>query len=67
MKFYISEKEAKGLGFTHHGYAYGLPVWVDPESITIAIKFFPFEYLFDIIEVFLALTGAPLALKIGKK
>ena len=26
--FYISERQAKKLGFTHHGSYYGLPVWI---------------------------------------
>lgn len=46
---YISEKEAALEGFTHHGWYYGIPIWIAPdhEDCLVSVKWTPLEYVFD--------------------
>lgn len=59
MKIYTSAKEAKALGFTHHGSLYGVPVWIDPDphDFKVAVKCIVFEPLVDLIEVMEHIMG----------
>lgn len=46
MLGYITEKQAKKLGATHHGSYYGIPIWmgdVNGECPLVLAKFYPFE------------------------
>lgn len=47
MLGYMTAKEARSLGFTHHGKYFGIPIWVAPESpdFPVATKWAPMEYL----------------------
>ena len=46
MLGYMTAKQAKALGFTHHGKYYGIPIWVAPDSdFMVATKWAPMEYL----------------------
>lgn len=45
MLGYLTAKQAKKEGFTHHGSYYGIPVWMsdDPEAPMICTKWAPLE------------------------
>ena len=45
---YMSAKEAKEKGFTHHASYYGIPIWFgdNEESPLVSAKWSPLEYLF---------------------
>jgi hypothetical protein len=71
---YIGEKEAKYIGFTHHGSYYGFPVWIaDDEDFSVAAKFHILEWVIPVIsyvEMFISnLMGYEEAFmfKIGEK
>ena len=52
MLGYMSAKEAKGNGFTHHGSYYGIPCWIAPESgFMVATKWAPMEFVMSIAHV----------------
>lgn len=53
MLGYMTEREAKQDGFTHHGNYYGIPVWIgDPHGeFRVATKWAPFEYLMTLAHV----------------
>jgi hypothetical protein len=58
MLGFMSAKQAKAAGFTHHGSHYGIPVWIgDPEGdFMVATKWAPAELLmtlFHYIEGFI--------------
>lgn len=57
MLGYMTEREAKENGFTHHGKYFGIPVWVAPDNdFMVATKWAPMEYVmtaFHYIEGFL--------------
>lgn len=44
---YMTAKEAKELGFTHHGKYFGVPVWLAPDNpdFPVATKWEPMEYV----------------------
>jgi hypothetical protein len=55
MLGYMTAKEARSHGFTHHGSYFGIPVWVgNPEraddvgGVMIATKWAPMEYLMTV-------------------
>lgn len=56
---YMSAKEAKAQGFTHHGKYFGIPVWLgnpEQEGMAVAAKWAPMEHvltLFHYIEGFM--------------
>lgn len=57
MLGYMTARDAKGYGFTHHGAYYGIPLWVAQEPVFMAAtKWAPLEYLmtlFHYIEGFM--------------
>lgn len=58
MLGYMTIKEARSLGFTHHGKYYGIPLWIgDPDGeFRVATKWMPMEYVmtvFHYIEAFI--------------
>lgn len=47
MLGYITKKQAKNIGITHHGSYYGIPLWmgaIDGDSPMVFAKFYPFEF-----------------------
>jgi len=54
MLGYMTERQAKANGFTHHGSYYGIPVWIrDPHGeFCVATKWAPFEWLMTAAHVF---------------
>lgn len=51
MLGYMTEKEAKEYGFTHHGSYYGIPLWMgdfESEAPMIATKWSPLEHVMTI-------------------
>jgi hypothetical protein len=61
---YMTAKEAKAQGFTHHGSYFGIPVWIgNPgEEMLVATKWEPMEYLMTaahVVEGFLRGTFYP--------
>lgn len=64
---YMTAREAKAQGFTHHGKYFGIPVWIgNPESedggMTVATKWAPMEYVMTLahyVEGFLRSTLYP--------
>lgn len=48
---YITEQEAKELGFTHHGRYYGIPMWLAPREpdFPVAAKWHPLHYLMFVL------------------
>lgn len=63
MLGYMTKREAVANGFTHHGWYFGIPCWIAPESgFMVATKWAPFEYVmtaFHAIEQFLRLLFLP--------
>ena len=53
MLGYMSAKQAKAQGFTHHGKYFGIPVWIgNPgEEMMVATKWAPMEYLMTVFHV----------------
>jgi hypothetical protein len=54
MLGYMTAKEAKACGFTHHGKYFGIPVWMgDPfgDVPLVATKWAPMEYLMSVAHV----------------
>lgn len=54
MLGYMTTKEAKAHGFTHHGKYFGIPVWLgDPDGgcPTVATKWAPMEYVMSAAHV----------------
>lgn len=47
MLGYVSEKEARQNGFTHHASYYGVPIWWRSADHAVWCKHPVFEYLFD--------------------
>lgn len=61
---YMTAREAKAQGFTHHGKYFGIPVWIGHpgEQMMVATKWAPMEYLmtaFHFIEGFILATFFP--------
>jgi len=50
MLGYMTAKQAKAFGFTHHGKYFGIPVWIgDPDGETmVATKWAPLEYAMSV-------------------
>lgn len=50
MLGYMSAKEAKAHGFTHHGKYFGIPVWIgDPHGdCMVATKWAPMEFAMSV-------------------
>ena len=46
---YMTEREAAEKGFTHNGKYYFLPIYINPDFQMVAVKFMPFDYLFDLL------------------
>ncbi|KEQ11251.1 hypothetical protein GZ77_26165 [Endozoicomonas montiporae] len=54
MLGYVSVKEAKKYGCTHHGSYYGIPVWLDildQGSLVMMAKWSPMDYAIDCVSV----------------
>jgi len=52
MLGYITSKEAKARGFTHHARYFGIPIWFadEGEGAMIAVKWAPLEYVMDVFQ-----------------
>lgn len=63
MLGYMTAKEAKAQGFTHHGKYFGIPVWIgNPErdGMLVATKWAPLEYLMTLFHAIEGLMRATL-------
>ena len=46
MLGYMTAKDAKEAGFTHHGKYFGIPCWIAPDlGFMVATKWSPMEYV----------------------
>lgn len=57
---YMTEREAKGHGFTHHGKYFGIPIWISPsgEAPMVATKWAPMEHVMTLFHVVEGLVAA---------
>jgi hypothetical protein len=55
MLGYMTKREAKVCGFTHHGSYFGIPLWMtDEEEPMVATKF---EWMWPLMDVFHVIEG----------
>lgn len=49
MLGYMTAKEAKAVGFTHHGKYFGIPCWIAPDNgFIVATKWAPMEHVMTV-------------------
>lgn len=51
MLGYTTAKQALAEGFTHHGYYYGIPVWLSEDgkdALYVGAKWYPLEFLIHV-------------------
>ena len=64
MLGYMTIKQAKALGFTHHGSYYGIPVYIGDVDgdFLVSAKWWPLDFVMDlasVVEAFILQTFYP--------